>query len=351
MRFKSNRCRTTLSFSFCAVIFITAMSNHAQAASPQYAAGGGAVWLEWDAPAPCAPATTDCSTFASVDGWRVYIDGARIGDLPSAITSFDVTAYVADSRSHVFGVQAVHLPGLSNETVSDVVTTAWAGAAKVPTTCSADQWLVTYYGNTTLGGTPIAVYCQTKLTDDFGYGGVNGVRDHFSFLATKNVTFAAGQTVIEACADDGIRVVVAGRTIIDGWFDHKNLCFSGAMLTDGSTYTVMVQYYQNVEYAQADVHWVTTALPGNPVSTPPSSSWLGATTEVPPNANPIVDASGAVWTIGEGGKILRDNTWAEGGTGSKILSLNGTIVVFGTDGNWWRWMGSGWSNLGPDQPR
>lgn len=351
MQFPSNRYRTSLSFLFCAVIFITAMSNQAHAASPQYAPLGGAVSLEWDAAAPC-PATTDCSTFVSIDGWRVYIDGTRIGDLTSAITSFDVTGYVADGRSHVFGVQAVHLPGLSNETVSNVVTIAWAGAASapVPTTCSPDQWLVTYYGNTTLSGTPIAVYCQTKLVDDFGYGGVNGVRDHFSFVATRNVRFDAGQTVVEACADDGIRVVVAGRTIIDGWYDHENLCFSGTMLTDGSTYTVMVQYYENVEYAQADVHWVTTALPSNLVSTPPPTSWLGSTPEVP-SSNPIIDANGAVWTIGEGGKILRDNRWAAGGTGSKILSLNGTIVVFGTDGNWWRWTGNGWSNLGPDQPR
>src|SRR5512132_1749302 len=136
MRFQSNRCRTALSFLFCAAIFITAMSKQARAASLEYAATGGAVWLEWDAAAPCAPAITDCSTFVSVDGWRVYIDGTRISDLTSVITSVDVTGYVADGRSHVFGVQAVHLPGLSNETVSDLVTIAWAGAAPVPTMCA-----------------------------------------------------------------------------------------------------------------------------------------------------------------------------------------------------------------------
>jgi hypothetical protein len=72
-------------------------------------------------------------------------------------------------------------------------------------------------------------------------------------------------------------------------------------------------------------------------------------TLVPP-ASQIVDASGAVWTIGANAAILRNGVQAAGGWGSKILWYSGAIYVLGTDDNWWQWTGSGWTNVGPVQP-
>jgi hypothetical protein len=72
-------------------------------------------------------------------------------------------------------------------------------------------------------------------------------------------------------------------------------------------------------------------------------------TMVPP-ATQIVDASSAVWTLGGGGAILRNGLHAAGGYGSKILWASSVIYVYGTDSNWWKWTGSGWTNVGPTQP-
>jgi hypothetical protein len=71
---------------------------------------------------------------------------------------------------------------------------------------------------------------------------------------------------------------------------------------------------------------------------------------VPTNASQIVDANGAIWTIGSNAVILRNGVQAAGGWGSKIYWKNSTIYVLGTDNNWWRWTGSGWVNIGPAQP-
>jgi subtilisin family serine protease len=68
-------------------------------------------------------------------------------------------------------------------------------------------------------------------------------------------------------------------------------------------------------------------------------------TVVPP-ASQIVDAQGAVWTIGAGQTILRNGQHAAAGYGSQILWTNSAIYVFGTDGNWWKWTGGGWTNVG-----
>jgi hypothetical protein len=63
-----------------------------------------------------------------------------------------------------------------------------------------------------------------------------------------------------------------------------------------------------------------------------------------------VDDLGAVWTIGASGAILRNGLQAAGGWGSTILWTSSTIYVLGGDYNWWRWTGSGWVNVGPQQP-
>ena len=72
-------------------------------------------------------------------------------------------------------------------------------------------------------------------------------------------------------------------------------------------------------------------------------------TAIPP-ATQIVDNTGAVWTIGSNGAILRNGYQAVGGWGSKILWSNTTVYVYGTDGNWWRWTGTGWTNVGGTLP-
>jgi glutamine cyclotransferase len=69
-----------------------------------------------------------------------------------------------------------------------------------------------------------------------------------------------------------------------------------------------------------------------------------------PTATQIVDNVGAVWTIGANSAILRNGVQAGGGWGSKILWKNATIYVFGSDGNWWQWTGSGWLNVGTTTP-
>ena len=67
-----------------------------------------------------------------------------------------------------------------------------------------------------------------------------------------------------------------------------------------------------------------------------------------PGATQIVDDLGAVWTIHASGAILRNGLSAAGGRGLTILWTSRTIYVLGT-GDWWRWTGSGWAYVGPQQ--
>jgi Glutamine cyclotransferase len=82
-------------------------------------------------------------------------------------------------------------------------------------------------------------------------------------------------------------------------------------------------------------------------NTPGGTSPDGTT--VPP-ATQIVDSAGAVWTMAWNGAILSNGIQAAGGWGSTILWKNSRIYVLGSDTNWWEWTGSGWINVGPQQP-
>ena len=92
---------------------------------------------------------------------------------------------------------------------------------------------------------------------------------------------------------------------------------------------------------------VGPTTPGGAGTAPPTSA---SGTMVPTNASQIVDANGAIWTIGSNAVILRNGVQAAGGYGSKIYWKNSTIYVWGTDNNWWRWTGTGWVNIGSTQP-
>jgi hypothetical protein len=86
--------------------------------------------------------------------------------------------------------------------------------------------------------------------------------------------------------------------------------------------------------------------PSNPAP-PPSSESPSTGTTTPPSS--VVDSQGAVWTIGPGDEVLRNGV-DTGGEGLDILFYQGTIYLFGTDGNWYQWNDGWWQFLGPVHP-
>ncbi len=88
--------------------------------------------------------------------------------------------------------------------------------------------------------------------------------------------------------------------------------------------------------------WIQTGLT-DPCGGPESLN----NTRVPP-ATQIVDSNGNVWTLSNGA-ILRNGA-GTGGGGSKILYCNHIVYALGTDSAWWRWTGSGWTQVGSVDP-
>jgi parallel beta-helix repeat protein len=158
---------------------------------------------------------------------------------------------------------------------------------------------------------------------------------------------------------DGTMVPTTASQIVDNsgavWTIGSNLAILRNGTSAGGGYGSRIYWKNSTIYVYGtDSNWwqwtgfawtnVGSNLPGATASLSPDG------TMVPTTASQIVDNSGAVWTIGSDSAILRNGTSAAGAYGSKIYWKNSTIYMYGTDGNWWQWTGSGWSNVGPTQP-
>jgi len=98
--------------------------------------------------------------------------------------------------------------------------------------------------------------------------------------------------------------------------------------------------------------WVNLgpAMPGGATGGTGSGTTSPDGTMIPTTASQIVDAAGAVWSLGSNTAVLRNGAQVGGAWASRILWKTSTIHVYGLDLNWWQWTGSTWVNLGPTMP-
>ncbi len=75
--------------------------------------------------------------------------------------------------------------------------------------------------------------------------------DHFIAVWTKNQYFDAGLYDFSTLSDDGIRVLLDGRAIIDQWNDHGPTIFSSIRPVTRGVHALKIEYYENAGGAVA----------------------------------------------------------------------------------------------------
>ncbi len=122
---------------------------------------------------------------------------------------------------------------------------------------SDPNWQATYWNNVSLSGTAVMQRAEPNLDWDWGTGspggGVNA--DGFSARWTRYIDVPAGPYRFYATSDDGIRVWVDDRLIIDQWNDHAVLTFSADVNLSAGHHLLRVEYYENAGLAVAKVRW------------------------------------------------------------------------------------------------
>ncbi len=132
---------------------------------------------------------------------------------------------------------------------------------------SDPYWQVEFWTNKWLAGEPAVETTHSEIDWDWGTGSPHRrIRaDGFSARWTRYLYFTAGTYRFTATSDDGMRIYVDGRLVLDRWYDHPPETFSAEINLKERRHLVIVEYYENTGVAVAQVSW-------KPV---PSERWVG----------------------------------------------------------------------------
>lgn len=124
---------------------------------------------------------------------------------------------------------------------------------------------VEYFNNINLEGNPIYTRFESKINFNFEGGELApGVKNgNASIRWTTNLTAPeTGEYQFTAKADNGCRLYIDGKKLIDLWEPHKNIAkFISVHLTKGQKYHLVLEYYQKDWSSEMCFEWV---LPNNP---------------------------------------------------------------------------------------
>lgn len=174
----------------------------------------------------------------------------------------DIPSGVANVRMEYFENAGGAVARLSRELVRGIGT---------PT----GPWRGEYFNNKTLSGSAALVRNDGEINFNWGAGspapGIIGV-DNFSVRWTRTVPFSAGRYRFTALSDDGVRVWVNGRRVIDGWYDHEPRTFSADVDVPAGNIPIQVEYYEAGGNALVQFGWTQLSAAPQPTPQAPTPS-------------------------------------------------------------------------------
>lgn len=132
----------------------------------------------------------------------------------------------------------------------------------------------TYFDNVNFTGSQVT---RTDSTVNFNFGTGSPhpsiSADTFSALWTGQLEApVSGQYTLTTQSDDGVRLIVDGKTLVDNFTDHGATYDSGTItLVAGQRYDIRLEYYENGGDAVARLFW---QYPGQSLQTIPSNRLL-----------------------------------------------------------------------------
>lgn len=138
----------------------------------------------------------------------------------------------------------------------------------------AQEWGVegfnaAYYGNEALAGTPLLVRAESSISHDWEFDSPDPAVpiNEFSVRWRGIFTFEAGSHAFRARADDGVRIWVNGRLILDAWSTNGIEIIEQVIHLGAGQHRIEVAYHDNLAAATVDVSWAAYA-PDNGCSSP-----------------------------------------------------------------------------------
>ena len=129
-------------------------------------------------------------------------------------------------------------------------------AGEGPGEWSNDPWTAAYFANSDLSGEPVLTRVETSLDHNWGWGapGAGVPRDRFSARWTQPLYFRDGTYRFTTYTDDGVRLWVDGRLLIDSWRPMRGTRSATVRLSEG-THDVRMEYFERTGVALARLTW------------------------------------------------------------------------------------------------
>ena len=147
-----------------------------------------------------------------------------------------------------------------------------AGTQAFALECPSGQWLAEYFPNIKLAGTPVLMRCETGPIDYYWMTGSPDPRlpvDAFSARWTASLPFNAGTAKLTTYTDDGVRVFVNGKRVIDNWTRHGITMDTAQVQLKAGTHTVRMEYFEGGGEGLAQL-FIEGAKPADPPPPPPA---------------------------------------------------------------------------------
>jgi beta-glucosidase len=116
-----------------------------------------------------------------------------------------------------------------------------------------------YFDNQTFSGSPRIVRIDPQINFTWAMGSPDTLipRDNFSVRWTgKLVAPSSGTYRIGASTDDGVRLWIDGKLLIESWFDRgATLDVATVKLEAGREYDLRIDYYENTGWSYAGLVW------------------------------------------------------------------------------------------------
>lgn len=196
------------------------------------------------------------------DGVRVYVDNRLVIDEWRDGPARDSSVTLNLGGEHLFRVEYYERTG-------DASVRLQLLRADAPQASTA--WRAEFYNNAFLSGQPAVVRSDATINFDFGGGspaaGVNA--DNFSARWTRRINFAPGYYVFNARVDDGVRVYVGDRIVIDQFVEGGQRDVNSASIFVSGETPVRVEYFDKGGGAVIRFSYSATASPQSaPTATP-----------------------------------------------------------------------------------
>jgi hypothetical protein len=125
------------------------------------------------------------------------------------------------------------------------------------TSCPQGEFLARYHNSRDLTGTPVLMRCEEYPLANFWPGSpataVNA--DNFSVQWAGTFTFPGGDTTFSAKTDDGMRVWIDGKPVIDVWKPQPPTNYSATRPVSAGVHSVRVEHFEASGGAAAHLSW------------------------------------------------------------------------------------------------